>query len=196
MRNHTRKYVLFNILTLVLIAASTAFASEAAEGGHDTITFMGDWLPRLVNFGIIAAVIVYFMKKPAVDFFKNRSAEIEKNLRESQEAREKAVAALAEMERKVRELEAEVKAMVVDAQARGEKDKAALIEEGKKASKDIQEQVKAGIEIEVQKAKADLAVEASLLAVDLAEGKIKSTIGKPDHERIVKDYIAKVGGRG
>ncbi len=180
-----------------LFFAAIAAAEEAAqEGGHEAITFVGDWLPRLVNFAIIAGILVYFMRKPVRDFFKNRSAEIEKSLRESQEAREKAVAALAEMERKVRELEAEVRAMVADAQARGEKDKAALLEEGKKASKDIQEQVKAGIDIEVQKAKADLAVEASLLAVDLAEGKIKSKIGKQDHERIVKDYIAKVGGRG
>jgi len=180
-----------------LFFAAVAAAEEAAhEGGHETITFMGDWLPRLVNFAIIAGILVYFMRKPVRDFFANRSAEIEKALRESQEARDKAVAALAEMERKVRELDAAVRAMVADAQSRGEKDKAALLEEGKKATKDIQEQVKAGIEIEVQKAKTDLAVEASLLAVDLAEGKIKSTIGRQDHERIVKDYIAKVGGRG
>jgi F-type H+-transporting ATPase subunit b len=185
-----------NTLFFGLFASLAMAAEEATEGGHEAITFMGDWLPRLVNFAIIAGVLVYFMRKPIRDLFKNRSLEIEKALRESQEARDKAVAALAEMERKVRELEAEVRAMVADAQVRGEKDKAALVEEGKKASKDIQEQVKAGIEIELLKAKADLAAEASLLAVDLAEGKIKSSIGKQDHERIVKDYIAKVGGRG
>jgi F-type H+-transporting ATPase subunit b len=196
MKKTNLKYTLFT-LAVSLTAAATAFASEAAsEGGHEAITFMGDWLPRLVNFGIIAAVLVYFLRKPVADLFKNRSLEIEKALRESQEARDKAVAALAEMERKIREMEADVRAMVADAQARGEKDKVALMEEGKRASKDIQEQVKSGIEIEVQKAKADLAAEAAVLAVDLAEGKIKSSIGKPDHERIVKEYIAKVGGRG
>ncbi len=196
MKNLKKALSVLVTLSGTFLFAAGAVAEEAAEGGHETITFVGDWLPRLVNFAIIAAVIVYFTRKPIRDLFKNRSLEIEKALRESQEARQQAVAALAEMERKVRELEAEVRAMVADAQARGEKDKASLVEEGKKASKDIQEQVKAGIEVEVQKAKADLAVEASLLAVDLAEGKIKSTIGKQDHERIVKDYIAKVGGRG
>jgi F-type H+-transporting ATPase subunit b len=197
MKNLKRTLCAAYTLAGTFLLAAVAAAEEAAhEGGHEAITFMGDWLPRLVNFAIIAGVLVYFMRKPVRDLFKNRSLEIEKALRESQEARQQAVAALAEMERKVRELEAEGRAMVADAQARGEKDKAALIEEGKKASKEIQEQVKAGIEIEVQKAKADLAVEASLLAVDLAEGKIKSTIAKQDHERIVKDYISKMGGRG
>src|SRR5512135_361918 len=90
-----------------LMFAAIAFAEEAGHEGHEEITFMGDWLPRLVNFAIIAAVVVYFMRKPVRDFFKNRSAEIAKAMRESQEARERAAAALADMERKLKELEAE-----------------------------------------------------------------------------------------
>lgn len=177
------------------MAASIAAASEAA-GGHEAITFMGDWLPRLVNFGIIAAVVVYFMKKPAQDFFKNRSSDIARAMQESKEARERAVAALVEMERKMKEMEAETGRMVAEAQARGEKDRQALIEEGKKVALDVQVQVKQGIEVEVQKAKAALAEEASLLSLDLAEGRIKEKIGSQDHERIVKEYITNVGGRG
>ncbi|HEX9114189.1 MAG TPA: hypothetical protein VF888_07565 [Nitrospirota bacterium] len=176
--------------------AAIAFAEEAGHEGHEEITFMGDWLPRLVNFAIIAAVVIYFMRKPVRDFFKNRSAEIAKAMRESQEARERAAAALAEMERKIKELEAETARMVADAKERGEKDRQALVDEGKKVAADVQAQVKQGIDIEVQKAKAALAVEAAQLSVDLAEGKIKKTINNQDHERIVKEYISKVGGKG
>lgn len=179
-----------------LVLISTAVASEAAEGAHEAMTFMGDWLPRLINFAIIAGVVVYFMKKPAQDFFKNRSAEIAKALQESKEARERAVAALEEMERKIKDLEAETARMVADAQARSEKDKQALIEEGRKVAQDVQAQVKQGIDIELQKAKTTLAAEASLLSLDLAEGLIKEKIGGADHERIVKEYISNVGGRG
>ena len=176
--------------------AAIAFAEEAGHEGHEEITFMGDWLPRLVNFGIIAAVVIYFGRKPVRDFFKNRSAEIAKAMQESKDARERAAAALAEMERKIKELEAETARMVADAKERGEKDRQALIEEGRKVAAEVQAQVKQGIDIEVQKAKASLAVEASLLSVDLAEGKIKKTISPQDHERIVKEYISKVGGKG
>ena len=96
------------------------------------ITFMGDWLPRLVNFAIIAGVVVYFMRKPIRDFFKNRSREIAKAMQESKEARERAMAALAEMERKVKDLEAETNGLWTMPGSRGEKDKQALIEEGRK----------------------------------------------------------------
>jgi F-type H+-transporting ATPase subunit b len=173
--------------------AAMAFAEE--EGQAEPMTFRGDWLPRLVNFAIIATVLVYFTRKPVRDFFKNRSLDIAKAIQESKEARERAVAALAEMERKIKDLEAETNRMIADAQARGEKDRQALVAEGKKAGADIQAQVKQGIELELQKAKAALAVEASLLSIDLAEGGIKGKISAADHQRIVKEYISKVGGK-
>jgi F-type H+-transporting ATPase subunit b len=190
-----KKYL--SILTSIIgiVIATAVFASEGGHGAEE-YTFMADWLPRLVNFAIIVGLLVYFLRKPVRDMFKNRTAEIAKAMEESREARERALAALAEMERKAREMDAETRAMIADAQVRGEKDKQALIEEGRKLVRDIQAQVKVGADIEVQKAKADLAIEASRLAVDLAEGKIKDTITSQDHERIVKDYISSVGGRG
>jgi F-type H+-transporting ATPase subunit b len=179
-----------------LMFAAIAFAEEAEHGGHEeAITFMGDWLPRLVNFAIIASVVVYFGRKPVRDFFANRSAEIAKAMQDSHEARERAVAALADMERKIKEMEAETGRMVADAQTRGEKDRLALVEEGRKVAQDVQAQVKQGIEMELHKAKTALAAEASLLSLDLAEGRIKEKISNQDHERIVKEYISKVGGR-
>ncbi len=174
----------------------SALAMAAEEGHAEETTFLGDWLPRLINFGIIAAILIYFTRKPIRDFFKSRTIDIAKAMQESKEARERAVAALADMDRKIKDLEAETAKMLAEAQTRGEKDRQALIEEGKKVVADIQTQVKQGIDVEVQKAKTALAVEASLLSIDLAEGRIKEKISGQDHERIVKEYISKVGGKG
>ena len=190
------KYIIHTLVSLLMVfIAAAVYASEGGHGAEE-YTFMGDWLPRIINFAIIVGLLFYFLRKPVRDMFKNRTAEIAKAMEESKAARERALAALAEMERKAREMDAETRTMIADAQVRGEKDKQALIEEGRKIVREIQEQVKIGADIEVQKAKADLATEASRLAVDLAEGKIKDTLTKQDHERIVKDYITSVGGRG
>ncbi len=188
------KRIMPAVYSLTAILMSTvALAEEEAKA--EPMTFMGDWLPRLVNFAIIAGLVVYFSRKPIRDFFKNRSAEIAKAMQESKEARERAIAALAEMEQKIKALEAETGKLATDAQTRGEKDRQALIEEAKKLVADIQSQVKQGIDTEVQKAKTTLAVEAAILSIDLAEGNIKEKINNQDHERIVKEYISKVGGK-
>lgn len=191
-----KRIVTFTWSVVAVLFSTAAFASEAAEGGHEGITFLGDWLPRLVNFAIIAGVVIYFTRKPIREFFKNRSLEIAKAMQESKEARERAIAALAEMQQKIRDLEAETNRLIEDAKARGEKDKQALVEEGKQIVADIQSQVKEGVELEVEKARTSLQVEASLLSIDLAEGRIKEKINTQDHERIVKEYISKVGGKG
>ena len=195
MKSLKKTIAFVSFISTTMMFAAFAFAEEAAHGGHEEITFMGDWLPRLVNFAIIAAVVVYFGRKPVRDFFANRSAEIAKSIQDSHEARERAVAALTDLEQKIKEMEAETGRMVADAQARGEKDKKELVEEGRKVALDVQAQVKQGIDSELHKAKAALAAEASLLALDLAEGRIKQKISSQDHERIVKEYITKVGGQ-
>jgi F-type H+-transporting ATPase subunit b len=195
MKSLIKHLLTLSFLVGTLLLSAVAFAEEAGHGGEEAMTFLGDWLPRLVNFIIIAAIVVYFTRKPVRDFFKNRSVEIAKAMQESKETRERAVAALAEMEQKIKELEAETSKLVADAQARGEKDRQILAEEGRKVALDIQAQAKQSIDLEVMKAKSALAAEAALLSLNLAEANIKDKIGKKDHDRIVKEYISKVGGK-
>ncbi len=175
--------------------AALAFAENEGHGGGEENTFLGDWLPRIINFAILAAVLVYFARKPIRDFFASRTAAIAKSMEDSREARERALSALADMERKVKEIGAETDRLIDEARTRGEQDKQTLREEGRKVAQDIQAQVKSTIDIEVQKARDSLAVEAALLSIDLAEGKIKERMNNEDHERILKEYINKVGGK-
>ena len=192
-----KKMLVLGFVLLDLMYTAIAIAEEAGHSGHDQITFMGDWLPRIVNFIIIAGCLIYAgWKFPFIqDFFKNRTLDIAKAMQESKEARERAVADLAEMERKIKEVEAEMNRMISEAQTRGEKDKKDLEEDGKRMVQEIQNQVKQGIDIEIRKAKAALATEASLLSMDLAEDRIKKNISNKDQKRIVKEYISNVGGK-
>lgn len=191
-----KKILMPGFIFLGIFYSVIAFALEAGHGNAEQITFMGDWLPRLINFAVIAAVVVYFTRKPIRDFFKNRSTDIARAMQESKDARERAMADLADMEKKVKELAVETGKIIAEAQARGEKDKKDLEEEGRRLALDIQNQVKQSIEMEIRKAKSALATEASLLSLNLAENKIKQDISNKDQQRIIKEYISNVGGKG
>jgi F-type H+-transporting ATPase subunit b len=191
-----KKIVPFLAAFFCVMYALTAYAAGAGSSAHEPTTFLGDWLPRLINFAVIAVAVYVLAKTPVRDFFKNRSAEIARAMQESKEARERAMADLAGMERKIKDFDVEINKMIADAQERGEKDKNALQEDGKKMVQDIQNQVKQGIEMEVRKAKSALAMEASLLSLNLAEDRIKKNISDKDRQRIIKEYISNVGGKG
>lgn len=61
----------------ILPAVALASGSEAASGGTD-------FVPRLVNFIIFAAIIYYFVAEPIKNFFTGRTAEIASKLEEVQ----------------------------------------------------------------------------------------------------------------
>ncbi|MFA5072895.1 MAG: ATP synthase F0 subunit B [Nitrospirota bacterium] len=159
------------------------------------MTFMQDWLPRIINFGILAGIIAYVVWKfPLIqNFFKNRTQEIIQSMQESRETRTKVLSDLAAMEQKIKDLHLETKAMIQEAEKRGERDRQLLIEEGKKTAAEINRQVQQGLDIEVRKAKSALREEAALLSLSLAEGKIKKTITNKDHERLLKESIKNSG---
>lgn len=190
-----RKYIpAFLSILVMLIFSAIAFASEEGAAAEHGTSFLHDWLPRIINFGVLAAVLVYFGRKPIRDFLKARTEAIEKSLQESRETKEKAFAALAEMEQKVKDVQNETRRILDDARVRGEQDKQSLVEEGKKVVQDVQVQVKSAVDIEVQKARTSLAVEAALLSIDLAEEGIKDKMTSEDRDRIMKEYVKRVGG--
>lgn len=84
---------------LVLMAAFFLPAVVLASG-HEVSSGGTDFVPRLVNFIIFAAIIYYFVAEPIKNFFTGRSAEIagkleevQNRLKETKKAKEEAVAA-------------------------------------------------------------------------------------------------------
>jgi len=113
-----------------LAAPAVLFASghEAAEGGTD-------FVPRLVNFLIFAAIIWYFVAEPVKNFFTGRSAQIASRLEEVQNR-------LKETKRAKEEAEKEYEAALKTAEE--------IIESAKKEAqllaKKLDEQLKAELE--------------------------------------------------
>ncbi len=76
------------VFGMVALTAAVAFAET--EGGEDATTTM-DWVWRVVDFAIIAGVLVYFVSRPFKNFFRSRVEGIEAALAEAKTAREEAI---------------------------------------------------------------------------------------------------------
>lgn len=185
--------VILSILLVVpmVLAAGTAFASS--EGGTSPWnTWMLMW--RVVNTVALVALLVYFLKKPLVSFFAERRIQIEKDLADAREQRERAERIIAEYKEKIAGMERELEKMRADLEKAAEAESRKVTGNAERMASAMVEAARMAAEQEVRKAKVILKNEAVDMAVKLAETLIREKITDSDRKKIMEDYLDKVGG--
>lgn len=192
-----RKYqVLFYLLLAtycLLLIAPIAIASSGGE--TERYSLFKDYLWKIINFGILFFILFKFGKKPLQSFLKQRAELIEKTLMEAREAKELAQKSLAEVEEKLKLKDKEIEEIISSARLSGEKEREKLIEEGNRLREKILEQARANIDYDLREAKAAIKEEAVTIAMELAEKKIKESLGENEQESLLEDSIIRIEGR-
>ena len=186
------KALLFFFSSLVVTAV--AFAAGAQEEEHTSLVKEYFW--KIVNFGVLVFILVKFAKKPLQDFLRKRTETIEKTLNEAKEAKEAALKALQEAEKRLDTKDEEIAAIIAAAKKSGELERERIIEESGKLKEKILEQAKTNIEYELKHAKESIKAEAVELAMELAEKKLKEKLTKTEQEKLLDESLVKIGGRG
>jgi F-type H+-transporting ATPase subunit b len=148
---------------------------------------------RLFNFAVLAGVLVYFLRSPFMAFLAARGAEIRAELVKAADLNRKAADRLAESDRRLAALPAELAALrargveeaaAEDARIRSaaEAERARLVEQGRRR-----------IDNRLRVARRDLAAHAARRAVDVAEERIRRTMRPDDQRRLVEAYLGQVG---
>ena len=182
-------WMTFFLVGLFCCAAFAAGGEHHADGG----VLLKDFLYRVLNFGIVVAILVYFLTKPMKKGLAGRREDIEKALAEAKQAKDQAEAKFAEYDRKLAQATEEI-AEISDAIRReGELEKQKIIENAKAMAKKIEEDAEKAAELEVAKARAMLQREAVQLAVGVAENLLKKNFTKDDDTRLIDEYMKKVG---
>lgn len=181
----------FLVFTIHCALFSAAFAAEGGGHGETHFTYK-DWLWPVINFGVLLFILIFFARKPFSEFFKNRTALIEKSLKEAKEAKELAQKTLDEVRGRLKNTDKEIEQIVEAARRSGEKEKEILIAEGEHLRKKIIEQAKANIDFELQKAKETIKSDAAILALELAEKQLKERLGQKEQEALIDDYIKRL----
>ncbi len=191
MKAYKKALVLF--LLLLVLSVGTAFASaEGAEGGGSWSPWMLLW--RVINTAALIAVLVYFLKKPMANFFSERRAQIQKDLEDAKEQRDRAERTIAEYEKKIGEMGRELDKMRDELRKAADVESEKVVANADRMAATMVESAKLAADQEVRKAKMILKNEAVGLAVELAESLIREKINEDDRKRIVEEYLVKVGG--
>jgi F-type H+-transporting ATPase subunit b len=182
-------------MSAIVLLASAGFASEGGEGAHhvDSGAQMKDFGWRVLNFAVLAAIIVWALKKANIKgSLAARQADIEKNLKDAEAARDTAEAKLVEYGVKLDQASKEIDELHAAIVREGEQEKVRIIAEATLAAEKIVAQAALSAEQETVKARNELRAEAARLAVEIATGKLTGAILKNDHDRFVGEYLDKV----
>ncbi len=175
---------------LSILGAGLAFASEA--GGHHVTPPNMDLVYRLMNFGVMAVVLVVLLRKPLKSALGGRIEQIRSELAELEAKKAQAQAELNEVSKRVSDAQGEREAIVAEFKAQGEREAAKIVEAAQALATRIKAQAQFTIEQETAAAKADLRREVAELSAALAEDLLKQKINAEDQTRLVDEYLAKV----
>lgn len=147
------------------------------------------------NFLVLCGALYYFMRTPFTDYLSGRSSQIRKDLVDAAELNRMAAAQLAEVDRKMQALPAELEAL----KTRGAQEIAA--EEERIASAAATDrarlltQTRREIEVRLQTAQRALSDYAAGLALTLATERLTREMTPADHARLVDRYVDQVKER-
>jgi len=154
---------------------------------------MKDFGWRVLNFAVLAGIIVWALKKADVKgSLAARQADIEKSLKDAETARDAAEAKLREYSTRLDQASKEIDELHAAIVREGEQEKSRIIAEATSAAEKIVAQAALSAEQETVKARNELRAEAARLAVEIATGKLAGAIQKNDHDRFVGEYLDKV----
>jgi F-type H+-transporting ATPase subunit b len=174
--------------------AATVDPAQAHGEGAETAGHESIWpvIARIVNFAILAGILVYFLKSPITRYLSERSDQIREELTGSVRMRDQAGEQLAAAELRLKELPA----VVADLRERGIQEIAAeerRIDQIAEADRQrLVDQTRREIDVQLRIAKRDLVRHAAELAVEVASDRVRSRITDADRERLVDRYVEQV----
>ena len=174
----------------VLLSSMALAAGGAADRSGDLL----DLLYRFINFALLVIILFVVLKKvPIKEFFSSRIEGIKKELEDLKKQKETA-------ERKARDLESKLNAfagergeILAQYRADGLAEKERILAEAKERAKQILGQAEVSIQYEMQTAKEKLKQEVVALAAQRAEEIIAREMTDKDQDRLVNEFIEKLG---
>jgi F-type H+-transporting ATPase subunit b len=164
-----------------------------AEGGGFGLNF--DILEtNLINLSIVIAILVYFGRGFLSKALGGRAAAIETAIKEAEDRKQKASAALAQQQQNLAQAQAEAERIRASAVEAAEKTKAEILAKAEQDIQRMRETAAQDLNTEQERIINELRQRIATLALQRAEGEIPSRLNDDAQQRLVDRSIALLGG--
>lgn len=179
------------VILAVAVCLLAGTAAHASEGGVSSDQ-LWNYLWRVVNFIIVAAIIWKLAGSKIKDLLSGRQQEIKQNLDDLQTRQAEAEKKLRDVEKSIANLEQEKKAILEEARSQGEALKVSIEQKAISDAELIREQAKKTAANEALGAVESIRAEVAEMVVQAAEKIVQEKLSDADHDKLVDEYLTKV----
>ena len=147
---------------------------------------------QFINFAILVAALVYFLRKPLKEYLLKRHDAVKEKIEEADRLLREAEEAKKKYEERLSKLEGEIEAFRASALVEMEREKKKILDDARGLASRISEQARLAYEQEMKEALAKVRAEVAGRTIAAAERKVRETFRKKDHDRMVEEFIQKV----
>ena len=156
--------------------------------------FAAYWVFVVLNFAIIAALLVLIMKSRLPAAFRGRTESIQEGIAEARKASEDAQRRLSDIESRLAKLDSEIAAMAAGAETEAQKEEARIQAGAEEDKRKIVEAAEQEIDAATRQARTELRAYVSELAVTLAEKRIQ--VSTSTDQELVRVFVDQLGKNG
>jgi F-type H+-transporting ATPase subunit b len=167
-------------------------AAQHAEDDHAEGNPIVTIVARLLNFGILVGLLVYFLRSPFAAYLASRSTQIRQDLVTAADMRAAATARLADIEAKMRALPAELEALTRQGVEDVKAEQVRIAQAAAAERRRLLDQTGREIDMRLRVARRELTEHAAHLAVGVAEQRIRRAITPEDQVRLVDRYASQL----
>lgn len=178
--------------SLALCAAMVLVAATCwAADGHEAPRW-GDFGWRVLNFVLFFGILWYFTGKLIRKYFKGRRQQIKDGLDNLEQRRAEAKVKLADVEKRIANLEAERKAILDESMAQAERLKQQIIAEAQRQADQIVEQARLTAQNEGRAMLNDVRATIADEIVDAARKALVEKLDAKGHDALIAKALNKV----
>jgi len=147
---------------------------------------------QLINFFILMWLLKKFLYKPMLDYIDRRSDGIKLDLSEAKRMKSESVALKEEQDVLYQKARQKAGSIIRDARKQGEEERLRIVTEAHTEYSTILEEGRKTIDMELNKAQAQLEKNVVEIAVEIAEKVVERDIKAADHEKFITQAVKKL----
>ena len=177
----------------VLATPAVAFAEESAVGPDILIPKMAEFIPALIAFLVILAVLAKLVWPPVLEMMEKRQQKIQEDLEAAERSKLEAAEEARSYETKILDAHHEADAIVAKAKKEAEEVRSAVLAKAQREAADIIAKAHGAVDSERHKAMIELSSSVVDLSVEIASKIIGNNLSEDEQRKLAAKYLAEVG---